>query len=88
MGSGHVFLWSWRESNPRPNKEQLCFLHTYSVVGFRAVQGNRHPNRNLISLSFTTLPELPRRYPEIAEHLVAGPESGGSIREMSRPLTL
>jgi len=83
-----VFLWSWRESNPRPNKEQLCFLHTYSVVSFRVVQGNRHPNRNLISLSFTTLPELPRRYPEIAEHLVVGPESGVSIREMSRPLTL
>ena len=52
------------------------------------MQGNRHPNRNLISLSFATLPELPRRYPEIAEHLVVGPESGGSIREMSRPLTL
>ena len=83
-----VFSWSWRESNPRPNKEQLCFLHTYSVVVFRVRQGSRHPNPDLISLSFTTLPELPRRYPEIAEHLVVGPESGGSIREMSRPLTL
>ena len=32
--------------------------------------------------------ELPHRYPEIDEHLGPGPESGGSIREMSRSSTL
>jgi len=21
--------WSWRESNPRPNEEAICFLHDY-----------------------------------------------------------
>ena len=32
--------------------------------------------------------ELPHRYPEIDEHLGPGPESGESIREMSRSSTL
>lgn len=25
-------LWSWRESNPRPNKEPKSFLHAYPSV--------------------------------------------------------
>ena len=29
-------LWSWRESNPRPHKETMCFLHAYSRLHFRA----------------------------------------------------
>ena len=28
------FLWSWRESNPRPNKEPKCFLHAYLYIDF------------------------------------------------------
>ena len=35
--------WSWRESNPRPNKEQTCFLHAYPVIDCRQWQGKRHP---------------------------------------------
>ena len=31
-----LFLWSWRESNPRPNKEAIRFLHAYSRLHFRA----------------------------------------------------
>ena len=27
--------WSWRESNPRPNKETIRFLHAYSGLHFR-----------------------------------------------------
>ena len=30
-------LWSWRESNPRPNRETLSFLHAYSGLNFRAL---------------------------------------------------
>ena len=26
--------WSWRESNPRPNREIICFLHAYSRLWF------------------------------------------------------
>ena len=29
-------LWSWRESNPRPNRETIRFLHAYSGLHFRA----------------------------------------------------
>lgn len=29
-------LWSWRESNPRPNEEIISFLHAYLCLNFRA----------------------------------------------------
>ena len=28
-------LWSWRESNPRPNEEAIRFLHAYLRLNFR-----------------------------------------------------
>jgi len=31
-----VTQWSWRESNPRPHKETMRFLHAYSSLHFRA----------------------------------------------------
>jgi len=31
----YLLLWSWRESNPRPNKKQKGFLHVYPIIGFR-----------------------------------------------------
>ena len=30
-----IFWWTRRESNPRPNKEFLSFLHAYSAIIFR-----------------------------------------------------
>ncbi len=30
-----MVLWSWRDSNPRPNKQYISFLHAYSTIGFR-----------------------------------------------------
>jgi hypothetical protein len=34
--------WSWRESNPRPNMEIICFLHAYLclIVGNSQLQNN------------------------------------------------
>ncbi len=32
--STNIKKWSWRESNPRPNKQPMCFLHAYFVVDF------------------------------------------------------
>ena len=29
------YLWSWRESNPRPNEEAIRFLHAYLRLNFR-----------------------------------------------------
>ena len=42
-------LWSRRVSNPRPNKEQLRFLHVYFVIGFRNKSEHKHPNLSLFS---------------------------------------
>ncbi len=44
-----VFLWSWRESNPRPNKETICFLHAYSSLWFSCRGKTWTTNRDLIS---------------------------------------
>ena len=30
-----IRLWSWRESNPRPNEEAIRFLHAYLRLNFR-----------------------------------------------------
>ena len=27
-------MWTWRESNPRPHKETICFLHAYLGLWF------------------------------------------------------
>lgn len=44
----HKLKWSWRESNPRPNKEQISFLHAYPFIGFRTRHGKRRPKTCLI----------------------------------------
>jgi hypothetical protein len=64
--------WSWRESNPRPGKETICFLHAYSclIVGAGQVQNNRTGPYLLI---FISRPETPADYSLIA----CVPVSGG-----------
>ena len=49
MGNLMIYstLWSWRESNPRPNKEPIGFLHAYPDLGFHALAGIRQPIRAL-----------------------------------------
>ena len=42
-------LWSWRDSNPRPNAELMSFLHAYPQVGFRVSPGPWPPNGTLSS---------------------------------------
>ena len=44
-----ITKWSRRVSNPRPNKEQLRFLHVYFVIGFRNKSEHKHPNLPLVS---------------------------------------
>ena len=43
----NVFLWSWRDSNPRPNEELICFLHAYLRLDFRL---NARPEPPTLSL--------------------------------------
>ena len=40
--------WSWRDSNPRPNRETIRFLHAYSGLRFSSCGKTRTTNRNLI----------------------------------------
>ena len=35
QGGITLSLWSWRESNPRPNEEAIRFLHAYLRLNFR-----------------------------------------------------
>ena len=44
-------LWSWRESNPRPNTLQKCFLHAYPLFDFRLIYGKRQTSQQLILLN-------------------------------------
>lgn len=42
------FQWSWRESNPRPNRETIRFLHAYSGLQFSCRRKTRTTNGDLI----------------------------------------
>ena len=46
--SGFFFVWSWRESNPRPNEEIISFLHAYLCLIFRVTA---EPKPSTITLS-------------------------------------
>ena len=41
-------LWSWRESNPRPNEEIISFLHAYLCLSFRVTA---EPKPSTVTLS-------------------------------------
>lgn len=42
-----VSLWSWWDSNPRPNREIIRFLHVYSGLQFSCDDKTRTTNRHL-----------------------------------------
>ena len=42
-----LILWSWRDSNPRPNGETVCFLHAYLGLHFRATARPKPPTATL-----------------------------------------
>ena len=46
-----LILWSWRESNPRPNRETIRFLHAYSSLHFRDAARPGPPTTPLSSKS-------------------------------------
>ena len=55
--------WSWRESNPRPNKWQMCFLHAYFMIDFRAGSGHEPPRQALASKTSSAARGLPPTIP-------------------------
>ena len=36
-------MWSWRDSNSRPNEELICFLHAYLRLDFRVTTRPKPP---------------------------------------------
>ena len=52
--------WSWWESNPRPNKEIIRFLHAYSRLHFRAT-ARPGPPTGALSSKISSLRRGPQR---------------------------
>ena len=74
--------WRWRDLNPRPNVELICFLHAYSLLVFRSVTGKRQPIAPLSSKISETpqgevnpIPDLPA--PPV--RLVSGLRQSGDV---------
>jgi len=62
---GLTNLWSWRESNPRPNKEIIRLLHVYLRLDFRAWARPKPPIRAL-SFLFHCASKAKRNYPRFS----------------------
>ena len=45
---GRLFIqWRWADSNRRPTKPSICFLHAYSFFGCREEAAERQATSNL-----------------------------------------
>ena len=55
-------LWSWRGSNPRPNREPICFLHVYFRLHCRAAARPEPPTVTLSSKASSWARGIPNDY--------------------------
>ena len=82
-----ITKWSWRELNPRPNRETIRFLHAYLGLHFRATARPKPPTATLSSKvsshrrgARATISDFPAPLsPQIRNHILGA---------MSRPPTL
>ena len=76
-------MWTWRDSNSRPNEEQICFLHAYLHFFFRLDIWLKLP---LLSLFFLFHPKSKNyfRLSPILLHRLFGLLRSQSFRAMSR----
>ncbi len=51
-------LWSWRDSNSRPNKQYASLLHAYFAIDFRPKAESKHPTLGLTSKIFVPEPKF------------------------------
>ena len=65
-----VTKWSWRESNPRPHKETIRFLHAYSRLCFRAAARPGPPTDALSPKTSSANWSLDRLFPIFLRRLV------------------
>ena len=57
INSRTFILWSWRDSNPRPNRDAICFLHAYLHFNCQERARLKTPNSILIFFSFGREPK-------------------------------
>lgn len=76
-------MWSWRDSNPRPNKQYIRFLHAYSVFNFRLQTEHRHPIFSLTSLVFDPEPKSSGTYFRIAMPQIQTPQNRAFVRHLA-----
>ena len=81
------FLWSWRESNPRPNKQYASFLHAYFTIGFRLKAESKHPTFSLTSKIFELWPKFPKPYFRIAMPQNQTPQNLAFVRHLASLLS-
>ena len=79
-----LFLWTWWDSNPRPHKETMCFLHAYLGIYFRAVARPEPPTTALSPKNFTSWTEKPQGYFRL--FCAAEPEQFGTTSSERRPV--
>ena len=68
--------WSWRESNPRPNRETIRFLHAYPGLRFSCTSKTRATHLCLILLEFHLQREADANYLRFS--CTTGPEYFGA----------
>ncbi len=84
-------MWSRRESNPRPNRRPMRFLHAYSGIGLRKAAGTGHTYNLPTLLRFSSKHRSPcfayllfwlrgRRRPERSDPAVRRPYGALSYR--------
>jgi len=74
--------WSWRDSNPRPNEELICFLHAYLRLDFRLNARPEPPTLSLFPLFHPEPETYSKLSPILLYHLVriaSKPELPGGI---------
>lgn len=76
-------MWSWRDSNPRPNKQYISFLHAYSVFDFRLQTEHRHPIYSLSSKIFDLVAKQNETYFRIAMPQVQTPQNRAFVRHLA-----
>ena len=73
-----MLKWSWRESNPRPNTLQKCFLHAYPLFDFRLMSGKRLSRTKAYPLKFHFYIEADKNYPCISDASYQTPQRKAS----------
>ena len=79
--------WRQRDSNPRPNKEPICFLHAYLGLNFRAMARPKPPTIALSAVISFLHRSLQQPVP-IFPHRLTHSASGRWLGAMSRFSTL